>query len=96
MGFIKKIIEFFKRTKDVVASTELKINKYIHEHKKQIKLMINLLEMMCPAGAGIKKMGCLVTNVCYAIGLENVSKDVADIVEKECQKIYDDFKNSLN
>ena len=96
MKFFKKIIEFFKRAKAVTCQVDLKVQDFIKKHKKQIRLLITIFETMFPAETGAKKMGCLVTNVCYAIGLDAFSKDITDYVEKECQKVYDEFKSSLN
>lgn len=95
MEFIKKIISFFKKTKETVANVELKVQAYIKKHSKQIKLVMSILEALFPAGTGIKKMACLVTTVCYAIGLEEITPQVADYVSSELQKLYDKFKEEL-
>lgn len=96
MEFLRKLFSFFRRTKEIAATTELQIKHFVKDHKKQIKLLINIFDMIFPASTGIKKMSCLVSNVCFAIGLECVSKEAAELVEKECQKVYDEFKASLN
>ena len=95
MEFIKKIISFFKKTKETVANVELKVQAFIKKNKKQIQLAITLLEAIFPEGTGIKKMTCLVTTVCYAIGLEEITPQVADYVSSELQKLYDKFKDEL-
>lgn len=96
MKFFKKLVEFFRKTKTIAATTELKIAEFVRTHKKQIKLMMSIFEVIFPAQSGAKKMACVVNDVCYAIGLEAISQDVADLVEKQCQKVYDEFKASLN
>ena len=96
MKFLMKLFEIFRKTKELADTTKHKIEKFVDAHKKQIKLMITVYEAMFPQNTGLKKMACLVSNVCYAMGLDNVSQDVAEFVEKQCQKVYDDFKASLN
>lgn len=96
MNFLKKILGFFKKTKEMAEITQQKIKSYIKEHSKQIKVMMSVLEVMFPAQTGIKKMTCLVTNVCYAIGLEDITPIVAEFVKNELQKQYDKFKKELN
>lgn len=96
MKFFKKLVEFFRKTKTIAATTELKIAEFVKNHKKQIKLMMSIFEVIFPAQSGAKKMACVVTNVCYAVGLEDISQDVANFVEEKCQKVYDEFKASLN
>ncbi|MCR5266798.1 MAG: hypothetical protein K6E29_09450 [Cyanobacteria bacterium RUI128] len=96
MEFFKKILSFFKKAKETVATVELNIQKFVQEHKSQIRLMITIFDAIFPAGTGAKKMACLVSNVCDAIGFKEASSDVAILVEKECQKIYDEFKASMN
>ena len=95
MNIIKKLIGFFKRTKETVACVDLKVQAYIKKHSKQIKLIMSILEVIFPAGTGIKKMTCLVTTVCYAIGLEQITPEIADYVSAELQKQYDKFKEEL-
>ena len=96
MKFLKKIIGIFKKTKTTIANVELKVQAFIKKNSKQIKLMMSLLEVLFPAGTGIKKMTCLVTNVCYAIGLEDITPQIAGYVSDELQKQYDKFKDELN
>ncbi len=96
MKFFKKLLDFFKKGKETVANVELKVQAFIKKNSKQIKLMMSLLEVIFPAGTGIKKMSCLVTNVCYAIGLEKITPQVADYVSSELQKLYDKFKEEIN
>ena len=95
MNFFTKIFGFFKRTKETVVNVELKVQAYIKKHGKQIRLAISIFEALFPEGAGIKKMTCLVTTVCYAIGLENITPQIADYVSGELQKQYDKFKEEL-
>ena len=96
MEFIKKIFSFFKTSKEVAETTQQKIRKYIEDHSKQIKVMMSILEVMFPAETGIKKMTCLITNVCSALGLENITPVIADFVRDELQKQYDKFKKELD
>lgn len=96
MKFLKKLVEFFRKTKQVAETTRARIEKFVKQNKKQIRLLITIFEAIFPAQTGAKKMACLVTNVCYALGLQDEAIDVADYVEKECQKVYDEFKSSLN
>lgn len=96
MEFLKKIFGFFKKTKEIAETTQQKIKSYIKEHSKQIKVMMSVLEVMFPAQTGIKKMTCLVTNVCYAIGIEEITPIIVDFVSSELQKQYDKFKKELD
>lgn len=96
MNIFKKIFSFFKKTKNIAETTQQKIKNYIKDHAKQIKVMMSILEVMFPAETGIKKMTCLVTNVCYAIGLEDITPIVAEFVKNELQKQYDKFKKELD
>ena len=96
MNIFKKILSFFKRTKETVAHVELKLQAFIKKNSKKIKLMMSLLEAIFPAGTGIKKMTCLVTNVCYAIGLEQVTPEITEYVSGKLQKLYDKFKDELD
>ena len=41
-------------------------------------------------------MRCVVSNICSALGYENYSDEVTVFITDKCQKIYDEFKNSLN
>ena len=95
MNFIKKIISFFVKTKQLAATVEFKINKFIKDHKKEILMTISVLEAIFPAGTGAKKMNCLVSNICCALGYENLSEEVTKYVTNKCQKVYDEFKMSL-
>lgn len=95
MNFIRKFFNLFKKTKETVANVELKVQAFIKKNKKQIQLAMTLLEAIFPEGAGIKKMSCLITTVCYAIGLEKITPDIADFVAAELQKLYDKFKDEL-
>lgn len=96
MNIIKKIIGFFKKTKSTVAHVELKLQDFIKKNSKKIKLMMSLLEAIFPAGTGIKKMTCLMTNVCTAIGIEQITPEIAEYVSGELQKLYDKFKDELD
>lgn len=96
MKFLKKLVEFFRKGKQIADTTKARIKKFVSENKKQIRLMITIFEAIFPAETGMQKMACLVTNVCYAMGLKDAANDVADYVKNECQKVYDDFKASLN
>lgn len=96
MKFLKKLIEFFKRTKTTVENIDLKVQAYIKKHAKQLKLLMTILEAIFPEGSGIAKMTCLVTTVCYALGLDDITPQIADYVSKELQKLYDKFKEEIN
>ena len=91
----KKILDFFFGVKTTIANIELKTQAYIKKNSKQIRLVMSLLEVLFPAGTGIKKMSCLVTTVCYAMGLEKITPQIADYVTAELQKQYDKFKKEL-
>ena len=98
MEFIKKIIGFFKKTKETASNVKLKVQAYIKKHSKEIKTLMSIYEIMFPAGSGIEKMTCVVTSVCTAIGIvpENITPIIADFVKKELQKVYDKFKEELD
>lgn len=95
MNLFRRIINFFIKTKAVLATTAFKIDAFIKEHKKQIKLLMTVLEALFPAKTGIQKMACVVASVCKALGIEPISEDVAAYVKDKCQQIYDEFKESL-
>lgn len=95
MKFLKKIISFFLKAKNVAATAALKIDKFIKEHKKQIKLLMTVLEAIFPAKTGAKKMACVVSSVCTAIGYEDYTEDVIAYIENKCQEVYDEFKEGL-
>lgn len=90
-----KILGFFKKSKETAANVELKVQAFIKKHSKQIKLAMTIFEAIFPAGTGIKKMSCLVTTVCYAIGLKDITPEIAEFVQNELQKLYDKFKEEL-
>ena len=96
MKFLKKLIEFFRKTKATAANIDLKLQAYIKKHSKQIKLLMTIFEAIFPEGAGIAKMTCLVTTVCYALGLDEITPQIAEYVKNELQKLYDKFKEELN
>lgn len=98
MEFIKKIIGFFKRTKETASNVKFKVQAYIKKHSKEIKTLMSIYEIMFPAGSGIDKMTCVVTSVCSAIGFvpESITPLVAEFVRKELQKQYEKFKEELN
>lgn len=96
MKFFKKLIDFFRRTKEIAASVELNTRAYIKLHSQQIKLIMSILEALFPVQAGLAKMNCLVKIVCSAIGLDDVSPQVAEFVTAELQKQYEEFKKELN
>lgn len=95
MKILSKIIELFIKTKSIAASTAMKVDSFIKEHKKQIKLLMTVLEAIFPAGAGAKKMACVVASVCTAIGYESATDEVVAYINNKCQKVYDEFKESL-
>ena len=95
MNFIKKIISFFKRTKDTVSNFELKIQAYVKKHSQEIKLIMSILEALFPPKTGIKKMTCVIKIVGAAIGLENITPQIENYIETELQKQYDKFKEGL-
>lgn len=96
MKFFQKLLNLFKKTKTTVANVELKVQAFIKKNGKKIKLMMSILEAIFPAGTGIKKMTCLVTNVCYAVGLEQITPEITEYVSGELQKLYDKFKDELD
>ena len=95
MKFLQKLIAFFVKTKNVAATVVLKVDTFVKEHKKQIKLLMTVLEAIFPAKSGAKKMACVVTSVCTAIGYESASDEVLNYINKQCQKVYDEFKANL-
>lgn len=95
MKLFRKLINFFVKTKNVLATTALKIDKFIKEHKKQIKLLMTVLEALFPAKTGAQKMACVVASVCKAIGYEEATDEVLTYVNQQCQRVYDEFKESL-
>ena len=97
MKFIKKIIGFFKKTKETTSNVKLKVQAYIKKHSKEIKTLMSIYEIMFPEGSGIEKMTCVVTSVCTAIGIvpDSITPIIADFVKKELQKLYDKFKEEL-
>lgn len=90
-----KILGFFKKSKETAANVELKVQAFIKKHSKQIKLAMTIYETIFPAGTGIKKMSCLVTTVCYAVGLKDITPEITEYVQSELQKLYDKFKAEL-
>ena len=96
MKLLKKIISFFIKAKNVALTTYEKIDPFIKEHKKQIKLLMTVLEAIFPAKTGARKMACVVSNVCLAVGCEEYTEDVLVFIQDKCQKIYDEFKEGLN
>ena len=95
MNFLRKLLKLFFRTKEIVVNAKLKVDSFIKEHRKQIKFLMTVLEALFPAQTGAKKMACVVTNVCMAIGYEAAAEDVIEYIEDKCQKIYDEFKEGL-
>ena len=95
MKILEKLFNLFIKTKRLAVSVEEKINKFIRDYKREILMTMSILETIFPAGSGPKKMGCVVSNVCAALGYENVSGEIANFVTDKCQKIYDEFKASL-
>lgn len=96
MKFLRKLFDFFKKTKTTLTTVKANVAKYIAEHKGQIRLMFTILDKMFPIQTGIEKMTCVVVTVCSAIGLDFASEEIAEIVRQECQKEFDKFKASLN
>lgn len=95
MKFFEKLLNFFRKTRDITRSAKLKISTFVTTHKEQIYLIMKGLELLFPPKKGFMKMGCVVANVCVSLGLSEISDDVRDYVEQECQKVYDEFKDSL-
>ena len=94
MKILNKIIEIFIKTKESVQEIRGRINQFVLENKEQIKLIMTVLEVIFPAGAGAKKMACVVGNICSALGYSE-SDVVSQYVENKCQEVYDEFKSSL-
>ena len=92
MEFIKKIVSFFKKTKEVTEITQAKIKTFVTKHKSEIRVFMGILEVIYPAKTGIRKMANVVVTVCNAMGLDEYSEDVRQYVEAECQKVYDELK----
>jgi hypothetical protein len=57
---------------------------------------MSILEVLFPAGTGAKKMACVVSNICYALGYDAAEEDIVAYVEEKCQEVYDEFKASLD
>ena len=96
MKILAKIISFFLKTKNVIMTVKEKVDSFIKAHRKQIKVLMSILEVLFPAGTGAKKMACVVSNICLAIGYEAADEDVMHYIEDKCQEVYDEFKASLN
>jgi len=96
MKFLAKIINFFLKTKKAILTVREKVDSFIKAHRKQIKVLMSILEVLFPAGTGAKKMACVVSNICYAIGYEAAEEDIVAYVEEKCQEVYDEFKASLD
>lgn len=94
MTIIDKIVSFFIRTKKDVQNLKENVNIFISEHKEQIKLIMSILEVMFPVGAGVKKMACVVGNICSALGYSETDI-ISTYVENKCQEVYNEFKSSL-
>lgn len=94
MTIIDKIVSFFIRTKKDVQNLKENVNIFISEHKEQIKLIMSILEVMFPVGAGAKKMACVVGNICSALGYSETDI-ISTYVENKCQEVYNEFKSSL-
>ncbi len=94
--FLSKLIQFFIKAKNVVVTTKERIDVFIREHRKQIRLMMTVLEALFPAKTGAKKMACVVSNVCTALGLAEYTEDVMNYIQDKCQEIYDEFKEGLD
>lgn len=92
MKFLRKLFDFFKKTKEVTEITQAKIKAFISKYKSEIRLFMSILEAIFPPKTGIQKMGKVVETVCMGMGLEEYSYDVREYVEAECQKIYDELK----
>ena len=95
MRLLEKLIKLFRRTKQLAAEAKIKINKFIVEHRNEIRMAMRILESIFPAGTGVKKMRCIVNNVCLALGYEDMTDEVTDFVTKKCQEIYDEFKTVI-
>ena len=92
MRLLEKLINLFRKTRQLAAEAKIKINKFITEHRNEIRMTMRILESIFPEGTGVKKMRCVVNNVCSALGYEDISEEVTDFVTKKCQEIYDEFK----
>lgn len=96
MKVLAKIIQFFLKTKQVLKNAKEKVDKFVKEHRKQIKVLMSILEVLFPAGTGAKKMACVVSNICVAIGYEAADEEMLEYIEDKCQEVYDEFKASLD
>lgn len=94
MKILDKIMDFFKRTRESSKNIKNKINAFISEHREQIKIIMNVLEIMFPPQTGAQKMACVVKNICSAIGCSESDK-VSEYVENKCQEVYQEFKSNL-
>lgn len=92
MKFLKKLVEFFKKTKQITETVQFKIKKFVQDYKPQIRVLMNILDAIYPAKTGIGKMAKVVDIVCGAMNLEEYSDTIKGYVETECQKIYDELK----
>jgi hypothetical protein len=95
MKILEKIIKFFVKTKKLAQTIEYRINKFVKIYKKEILMTMSILETIFPTGMGAKKMRCVVTNICTALGYENMTDEVTNFVTSKCQEIYDEFKLSI-
>lgn len=96
MKLLAKLIGFFSKAKTIAVTVKNKVDTYIKEHKKQIKILMTIFEAIFPAQTGAKKMACVVRSICTAIGYEAASEEVIDYIQNKCQSIYDEFKDGLD
>lgn len=96
MKFFSKLFSFFKKSKQKIGDVQIKIKEFVQKHKQQIKLFMQILEVVYPAKTGIIKMTNCILFVCGALKLDTEQINlVKSYVEKELQKIYNEFKQEI-
>lgn len=95
MNIIEKIIQFINKAKDKGEKFKTKIENFIELNKGNIKVLMNVLQVIYDKGKGREKMENVVKTVCAAAGIaefgEEYADDIADFVEAKCQAIYDEL-----
>lgn len=88
MKIIRKLFNLFSKTKTV----KNKIENFIELHNGNIKVLMNILQVMYDKTAGKAKMQQCISFVLNAIGIAKRTTEVLTYTEEKLQKIYDDLK----
>lgn len=80
-----------KRLKKSVTDIKTKADAFIELHKGNIKVLMNILQVLYDRTEGKKKMLQCVLIICSAMGLEDYSEEILNFIQEKLQEIYNEL-----